>query len=57
MLYYSGTADERVEDINNALENENTDIIMASIGGYNSNQLLDKLDYEKSPKVIKYLWL
>ena len=47
MLYYSGTADERVEDINNALENENTDIIMASIGGYNSNQLLDKLDYEK----------
>lgn len=45
--YYSGTIEERIEDLNRALEDENTNVIMASIGGYNSNQLISKIDYEK----------
>lgn len=51
--YYSANIRERIEDINNALNNENINIIMASIGGYNSNQLLEKLDYHKISKSNK----
>ena len=51
--YYSASIKERVEDINNALNDGNINIIMASIGGYNSNQLLKKLDYDKILKSNK----
>ena len=43
--YYSASSKERIDDINNALNNPKTDIIMASIGGYNSNQLLENIKY------------
>lgn len=45
--YYSASIQERVDDINQALDEKDTNIIMASIGGYNSNQLLSSLDYNK----------
>lgn len=45
--YYSASSKERIDDINNALNNPKTDIIMASIGGYNSNQLLENIKYEQ----------
>lgn len=45
--YYSANIKERVEDINSALNDEKINIIMASIGGYNSNQILKELDYDK----------
>ena len=45
--YYSASIEERVEDINNALNDKDINYIMASIGGYNSNQILRNLDYNK----------
>lgn len=51
--YYSSTIDERIEDVNSALNNKDIDIIMASIGGYNSNQILEKIDYKKISKSNK----
>ena len=45
--YYSSSIEERIQDIYDALNNNNTDVIMASIGGYNSNQLLNNLDYNR----------
>ncbi len=52
-FYYSTTVNERVKDIERALDDENIRIIMASIGGYNSNQILKKLDYNKILKSDK----
>nr|WP_288977112.1 S66 peptidase family protein [uncultured Blautia sp.] len=43
--YYSTSKEKRINDINTFLHDSEIDIIMASIGGYNSNQLLDSLDY------------
>ena len=51
--YYSASVKDRISDINQALEDNDTNIIMASIGGYNSNQLLNKLNYEKIAKSNK----
>ena len=45
--YYSASIEERVDDINNALNDKEINYIMASIGGYNSNQILRNLDYNK----------
>lgn len=53
--YYSASKEKRIDDINMLLHDHEIDIIMASIGGYNSNQLLDSLDYnliKKSKKIF-----
>lgn len=42
--YVSSSVFDRISDIEYAIEN--SDILLASIGGYNSNQLLDKLNYD-----------
>lgn len=44
--YISSSRERRIEDINVFLQDPEVDIIIASIGGYNSNQLLQNLDYE-----------
>lgn len=46
---------ERLRDFNEALDNEEVSIIMPVFGGYNSNQLLDYLDYEKIKKANKII--
>ncbi len=51
--YTAGSIAERLEDINSFLDDEEIDIIMTSIGGYNSNQLLEELDYNKIEKANK----
>ncbi len=53
--YRSGTIKERADEFNNLLYNEEVDILMASIGGNNTNSILPYIDYEylkKKPKVI-----
>lgn len=45
--YVSGTIEERLSDIHKFLDDDDIDIIMAAFGGYNSNQLINHLDYEK----------
>lgn len=54
-FYRSGTIKERVAEFNDLLYDENIQIIMASIGGNNTNSILPYIDYEyikKHPKII-----
>lgn len=44
--YTAGTIEERVDDIHEMFKNPDIKIILATIGGYNANDILDKLDYE-----------
>lgn len=53
--YTAGTIKTRVDDIHNFIERDDIGCLMAFWGGYNSNQLLENLDYElikKNPKII-----
>lgn len=43
--YSAGTAKERADDIHKMFLDPDVKAIMATIGGYNANDLLDKLDY------------
>ena len=51
----SATIQSRVEDLHEAFSDSNVDVILATIGGFNSNELLPYLNYEliaKHPKII-----
>ncbi len=53
--YMAGSPESRAEDLNNMFLDEDVAVIISSIGGYNSNQLLNLIDYEKikkNPKII-----
>lgn len=53
--YRSGSIRERAEEFNQLLYNEDVQVLMASIGGNNSNSLLPYIDYDylkKRPKII-----
>lgn len=43
----AGTIHQRVTSINRSINDNSTDIIMVVYGGYNSNDLIDKIDFEK----------
>jgi len=54
-FYRSGSIRERAEEFNQLLHNEDVQVLMASIGGYNSNAILPYIDYDyltKHPKII-----
>ena len=49
------TDDEKVEDLQEAFMDENVKCVLAAIGGFNSNQLLDKIDWQiikDNPKIF-----
>jgi len=51
----SGTIEERVADLHELFADPDVDAILCAIGGFNSNSLLDELDYElirAHPKVF-----
>ena len=51
----SASIQSRVEDLHEAFLNSTVDVILATIGGFNSNELLPYLDYEliaKNQKII-----
>lgn len=53
--YRSGTIQERANEFNQLLYNDDIQILMASIGGNNTNSILPYIDYEylkKHPKII-----
>lgn len=53
--YRSGTIQERAQEFNQLLYNEDVQILMASIGGNNTNSILPYIDYEylkRHPKII-----
>jgi muramoyltetrapeptide carboxypeptidase len=51
----AGTATQRIEDLHEMFENNEIKAIIASIGGYNSNDMLDLIDFnliKKNPKIF-----
>ncbi len=51
----SSSVDSRLYDLHEAFSDDSVDAIMTAIGGYNSNQLLHKIDYElirTNPKIL-----
>ncbi len=53
--HFSGTDEERCEDLQIALDNPNIKAIWAARGGYGSVRLLDKLDFTKFKKHPKWV--
>lgn len=54
-IFQSSSIKERVSDFHDAFRDPSVRLILAAIGGYNSNQLLDAIDYRlvaKHPKII-----
>lgn len=54
--YLAGSDRKRAQDLNIALTDEETDIVIALRGGYGSPRILDLLDYEKIKKSKKILY-
>ena len=53
--YLAASVEHRVEDLNDAFKDPNVKAILTVIGGFNSNQLLDYIDYEaikNNPKIF-----
>lgn len=53
--YRSGSIKERADEFNQLLYNDDVQVLMAAIGGYNSNSILPYIDYEylkQHPKII-----
>jgi len=54
-LYFAGSAERRVEDLNNLLQRADIAALICVRGGYGSNYLLEKLDFElfaRHPKIF-----
>ncbi len=54
-VYMAGKDDERARDINEMFKNKEIKGIFCSIGGFNTNRLLDLIDYKaivKNPKIL-----
>jgi len=53
--FRSSSIQSRVEDLHDAFLDTNVDCVLTAIGGYNSNQILDYIDYDlikNNPKII-----
>jgi muramoyltetrapeptide carboxypeptidase len=53
--FNSSSVESRIEDLHEAFSDKTVDAIFSVIGGYNSNQLLQYIDYElisRNPKII-----
>lgn len=53
--YRSGSIKERADEFNRLLYNDDVQVLMASIGGYNTNSILPYIDYKylrQHPKII-----
>lgn len=53
--FFSSSVESRVQDLHDAFSDPSVDGILTTIGGYNSNQLLDYLDYDLIKSNPKYL--
>ena len=53
--FLSSSVNARLEDIHEAFADKSVDAILTAIGGFNTNQLIDKLDYDlirNNPKIL-----
>jgi muramoyltetrapeptide carboxypeptidase LdcA involved in peptidoglycan recycling len=53
--FISSSVKSRIYDFNDALKDDNVDIILSVLGGYNCNQLLDYIDYNLIKKYPKFI--
>lgn len=53
--YFSGTDDERCEDIQKMMDDKNIDAILCARGGYGVGRIIDKLDFKKFQKRPKWI--
>ncbi len=54
-MFISSSVESRVSDINDAFRDKDVKCILTAIGGFNSNQLLNDLDYDlikNNPKIL-----
>jgi muramoyltetrapeptide carboxypeptidase LdcA involved in peptidoglycan recycling len=54
-IFNSSSIESRLEDLHEAFEDSSVDGILTAIGGYNSNQLLESIDFkliQKNPKML-----
>lgn len=52
---FGGTVEQRLQDLQNAMDDEDVSLILCSRGGYGIIQLLDKLDFDKIRQYPKWL--
>jgi muramoyltetrapeptide carboxypeptidase LdcA involved in peptidoglycan recycling len=53
--FVSSSISSRLEDLHEAFADKNVDAILTAIGGFNTNQLIDKIDYnliKNNPKIL-----
>ena len=53
--FVSSSISSRLEDLHEAFEDKTVDGILTAIGGFNTNQLIDKIDYDlikNNPKIL-----
>lgn len=55
-FYRSGSIAQRAAELNQLIHNDELDVIMATIGGTNSNSLLPYIDYEYLEEHPKTSW-
>jgi muramoyltetrapeptide carboxypeptidase len=53
--YFSGTDEERLNDLQQMLDNKNIKAIMCARGGYGVSRIIDKLDFKKFRKRPKWI--
>ena len=52
---FAGTDEQRLEDLQTAFDDPETDVIICSRGGYGTVRIIDKLDFTKFAKTPKWL--
>ena len=53
--YFSGTDDERLEDLQQMLDDESVDAILCGRGGYGTGRIIDRLNFKKFRKNPKWI--
>ena len=53
--YFSGTDDERLQDLQQMMDDKNIKAILCARGGYGTGRIIDRLDFKKFKKSTKWL--
>ncbi|HEU5054692.1 MAG TPA: LD-carboxypeptidase [Hanamia sp.] len=53
--YFSGTDEERTQDLQQMLDDKNIDAILCGRGGYGTGRIIDRLDFSKFAKHPKWI--
>ena len=53
--YFSGTDDERLEDLQSMLDDDNIKAVLCARGGYGTSRIIDRLNFRKFKKKPKWI--